>query len=302
MSFENLIGNEKIKKELIEILKTNSVVHSYMFIGQEGIGKKKFATEFAKMILCSSESNQTCNTCSSYIKFLSGNHPDYFCIEPDGNTMKIAQIRSLQENIYEKPILSDKKVYIINDADKMTTEAQNALLKTLEEPPEYVVIILIVSNENILLTTIKSRCMRINFNNIEKQELVKYIKQNNIISNPSENIVEFCNGSLAKLEKVKDKLEEYEFLQANFEKLLKKQEKSIIDVLNNFELLYKNKDDIQSFLEYIIVITYNLIKNNEIEKKYISAIDIIENARRKLNSNSNYDMTIDEMLLKLWEI
>ena len=302
MGFEKLIGNKKIKKELEEIIKTNSIVHSYMFVGQEGIGKKQFAIEFAKMILCTSENQNKCKECDSCKKFLSKNNPDYSYIEPDGSSMKISQIRQMQESIYQKPIISNKKVYIINDADKMTTEAQNALLKTLEEPPEYVIIILIVSNEAVMLTTIKSRCMRINFSNIEEQDILNYIIKNDIIKNPSNEIIEFCNGSFAKLEKLKNNIENYQTLQAAYTKIITKEYKDIIEVFNNCSILYQEKEDIQSLLEYIIVITYNLTKSEKIDKKYLSAISIIENARRKLNSNSNYDMTIDEMLLKLWEI
>ena len=104
------------------------------------------------------------DNCSSCVKFNSSNNPDFVLIEQDGNSIKIAQIREMQENVYTKPIVSRKKVFIINDSDKMTEEAQNSLLKTLEEPPEYIIIILITANENKLLNTIKSRCLKISFN------------------------------------------------------------------------------------------------------------------------------------------
>ena len=165
MSFNNIIGNEKIKSYLQEFINNKAISHSYLFSGQDGIGKKLFAREFAKMILCLSD-NKPCNSCSSCIKFDSNNNPDFLQIEPDGNSIKISQIREMQKNVYEKPILSNKKVFIIDESEKMTEEAQNSLLKTLEEPPEYMVIILISSNENKLLNTIKSRCLKINFLNI----------------------------------------------------------------------------------------------------------------------------------------
>ena len=154
MSFENIIGNKKIKSEFIETIKNNTLSHSYLFVGQEGIGKKLFAKELAKMALCLSNANGFKKTvldqeenvinndntnvigndnCSSCVKFDSSNNPDFVLIEPDGNSIKIAQIREMQENVYTKPIVSRKKVFIINDSDKMTEEAQNSLLKTLEE-------------------------------------------------------------------------------------------------------------------------------------------------------------------------
>ena len=143
--FEKIIGNDKIKKEIEKSVKETKTSHSYLFIGTEGIGKKLIAKEFAKMLLCLNE-NKYCNNCKSCIEFNSNNNPDFLYIEPKENSLKIEQIRELQKKIQEKPIISTNKVYIINDADKMTQEAQNCLLKTLEEPPDYATIILIGAN------------------------------------------------------------------------------------------------------------------------------------------------------------
>ena len=126
--FYNIIGNNDIKQKLKKSLEQNKVSHSYLFIGKQGIGKKLIAKDFAKGILESE---------------LYENNPDLLYIEPDGNSIKIEQIRQIQKEIQEKPIVSNKKVCIIDDADKMTKEAQNCLLKTLEEPPTYTTIILV---------------------------------------------------------------------------------------------------------------------------------------------------------------
>ena len=173
MSFSNIIGNEKIKNILIKSISNNTVLHSYMFIGSNGIGKKMIAKQFAKMVLCENSGADSgfeeCDNCKSCIEFNSGNNPDFICIEPDGKNIKIEQIREMQTKVVEKPVNSKKKIYIIDDADLMTKEAQNCLLKTLEEPPEYIVIILIVSNESKILTTIKSRCMKLFFEKINDE-------------------------------------------------------------------------------------------------------------------------------------
>lgn len=174
--FEKILGNEHIKKQLRKSIKNNQVSHSYLFIGIDGIGKKLLATEFAKAMQCLNE-DKYCNSCKSCIEFDSNNNPDFLYIEPDGNSIKIEQIRDMQKRIQEKPIISEKKVYIINNADKMTVEAQNSLLKTLEEPPEYATIILIGSSENAFLTTIKSRCMILHFNPIEDEKMLHYLQK-----------------------------------------------------------------------------------------------------------------------------
>ena len=178
MNFGNIIGNENVKELLRNSIVTNSLVHSYMFVGPDGIGKSLFAKELAKIILCTSP-KKPCDECSSCIKFNSSNHPDFWVIDSeDGKNIKIGQIRLLQEQISEKPIVSEKKVYIINNADLMTVEAQNCLLKTLEEPPAYATIILVLSNENKLLNTIKSRCTKIAFSKLSNDDLLKYSKLN----------------------------------------------------------------------------------------------------------------------------
>ena len=141
--FEKIIGNERVKKYIETSIKQEKVLHSYLFVGTEGIGKKLVATEFAKQVLCL-EDGKCCNKCKSCIEFESLNHPDFDIIEPDGNSIKIDQIRKMQKKIQEKPIISNKKIYIINNSDKMTKEAQNCLLKTLEEPPQYAIILLII--------------------------------------------------------------------------------------------------------------------------------------------------------------
>ena len=147
--FQNILGNDMMKELLQESIRSGKVSHSYLFIGQAEIGKKMIAEEFAKSILCLNDTKY-CNNCKSCIEFNSHNNPDFFIVMPDGNSIKIEQIRNMQRGIQEKPIISTKKVYIIDNADKMKPEAQNALLKTLEEPPEFVTIILIGENENVV--------------------------------------------------------------------------------------------------------------------------------------------------------
>ena len=109
----------------------------------------------------------------------------------DGKSIIIEQIRYMQEKIAEKPIASNKKVYIINNSDTMTKEAQNCLLKTLEEPPEYAVIILVLANENNMLNTIKSRCTKIMFNPLSKEEIIHYFNSNGL-EMPNERTLKLC--------------------------------------------------------------------------------------------------------------
>ena len=293
--FEDIIGNQQVKEELTKIIEEKKILHSYMFVGIEGIGKQMIAKKFAQMILCTNGGRKGCNTCKSCIEFTSNNNPDFLYIEPDGNNIKIEQIRYLQRKIQEKPIISNRKVYIINDADKMTTEAQNCLLKTLEEPPEYSTIILIGSNQNLFLNTIKSRCMIISFKPIEAELIKKYLEEKYEMFNTSSSMVETFQGSIGKAIILKDKKEQYEKIEMMIKNLDKK---DIIDILNLGEEIYKSKDDIIDILEYINVILLKLAKE---EAKYVKCINIVEDTKKRLKQNANYDMCIDNMILNMWE-
>lgn len=303
MIFESLIGNNKIKNELKETIKSNNLPHSYLFVGVDGIGKKLFAREFAKAALCISNNNEQkpCNICSSCIKFEGENNPDYKEIGPDGNSIKIAQIRELQERIYEKPIASGRKVIVIDDSDKMTEEAQNGLLKTLEEPPDYAVLILVATNENKLLNTIKSRCLKIGFLPIPDEEIKRYL-QNKQEQMPSENILKLCAGSLGKLAKISENLSLYNEVENATLKLISGQIKNMVEMFNSFQVLYDNKENIFELLDYVIVLVYNyIIENVEFSTKWLKAVATIEKIKNKLNSNTNFDMCIDELLLNIFE-
>ena len=293
--FENIIGNDKIKNELTNLVKQNKYSHSYIFHGTEGIGKKLIAKEFAKMILCLGK-EKYCNTCKSCLEFLSNNNPDFYEIIPDGNNIKIEQIREMQKKVVEQPIISKNKVYIIDNADLMTREAQNCLLKTLEEPPEFVTIILIGSNESNFLSTIKSRCTILRFENIEPSKIEKYLKEKFGIQEVPKSIIEAANGSIGKAELLKDKQELYIAIDTVLENIEKM---DLIDTLKNADIIYKSQDEKNEILEYINI---KFLKKAKENLKYLKCIDIVEETKKRLKANSNYNMSIDNMLISIWEV
>jgi len=296
MNFNELIGNEKIKQNLIKTLNNKTISHSYMFVGTKGIGKKEFAKEFARGILCIDEQNKLCGRCKSCIEFVNSNNPDYYEIglEEEETSIKIEAIRQMQKRVQELPIVSNRKVYIIDDSECLTKEAQNCLLKTLEEPPEFVTIILIVSNENKILNTIKSRCLKIYFNDLSNEELSKYISENLEHNKFTESMLKACGGSIGKAKQISDKKEIYESLEQIFNNI---ESYSLLDVMPKVEFLYKSKDEIQDILEYLNTI---FIKKARENIKYIEYIKYIEQAKININLNCNYDMSIDNLIFKIF--
>ena len=179
----------------------------------------------------------------------------------------------------------------------MTKEAQNSLLKTLEEPPEYIVIILIASNSDMILNTIKSRCTKIVFDKLKEKE-IKEILNNTEFNNIkiSENMYDFFDGSIGKALQILERKEQYE----NIEEFISKIKNS-----SNLDLITMNKEtftkeEINGLLEYCIVLLFNLGKKEK-DIKYLNSAKIIHETKIRINSNSNFDMSIDNMLFKLWE-
>ena len=176
----------------------------------------------------------------------------------------------------------------------MTKEAQNCLLKTLEEPPEFACLILISSNENMILNTIKSRCMKIKFRNIENDILYNYAKDILGYSEISDNLLKTFDGSIGKaisLKENQDKYLEVEQIISNIEN------KDIIFILSNSKAIY-DKENIFDILDYMTVSMYSKAKEN---KKYLNCLKYISETLVRLKANGNFDMNIDSLLLNIWE-
>lgn len=258
--------NAGIEELLKNTIRADKIVNGYMFSGNGVTKNYEYAKEFAKMILCLDTKDNCCAKCKSCIMFEEDNNPDYFEINKEqAESIKIDEIREMQAKVLEKPIISKRKVYIINNAEKMTVEAQNCLLKTLEEPPEFITIILVSNNENTILATIKSRCTKVVFTEEIQQEIT---------------------------EENKARFETLEKIFGNVEKYLS------IDLLNKIDILYNDKENIFENLDYINTI---LVRQAKKDTKYLDYIDYVEETKNKLKSNSNYDMCIDNLILKIWE-
>lgn len=293
MKFSDIVGNSDAKEYLIKSIKEKHILHSYLFIGTEGVGKLLIAKEFAKSILCLEESDDEC-TCKSCISFKGNNNPDFYLINESGENIKIDTIRKITSKIIEKPIVSKRKVYIINDFEKMTKEAQNSLLKTLEEPPEFITMILISSNENIILNTIKSRCMILKFKNIEDDVLYDFLVNKMNYGEISKNLLKSFDGSIGKALKLQNNKDKYKQIDLLIDDLNKN---DLIDIMQKAKIVY-DKDIIFEILDYIIVCLYSKSVENE---KYLNCIKYVNKCINRLKANSNFDMSIDDMIINIWE-
>ena len=163
VNFDQIRGHQKILELLTRVVHAKRLAHAYVFSGLEGIGKRLIARALAKKILCSSGGEKSCGTCSSCIQVDRASHPDLMMIEPEKGVITIESIRNLKRELSRKSFSGGYKVCLIDEADKMNLQAENALLKTLEEPTPDTVIILVTGKPYRLLPTVLSRCQHLKF-------------------------------------------------------------------------------------------------------------------------------------------
>ena len=309
MYFDKIRGQRFAKKYLSNSIKSNMISHAYMFEGPSGVGKNTMARELAATLL---EMENLFNS------------PDYIEITPDGNSIKIAQIRKLQSDILVKPYKS-YKIYVIDEAQKMTVEAQNALLKTLEEPPKYAIIILITNNKESLLDTIKSRCEIIKFTPIPLVEVADYLTQTGVDKNRASLLANFSRGSMQKAIELSES-EDFHIMREEVQKYVETfLTGSMLDIMDIQSSIEKYKDNITNVLDLLVnyfrdimMVKENVdssmiinldrlvfIKNMSTKITYSQLskiIDIIEETKNKLRSNCNFNISIQVMTLNIYEV
>jgi len=195
--FDQILGHERQKNVLSRALANGRIAHAYLFHGPEGIGKRLVALALARAIVC--DEQRGCGNCVACRKIDHQNHPDLHILEPDGNSIKIEQVRSIQRDLNLKPLESPRKICLIDEAELMTVGAANSLLKTLEEPRGDTLIILLSSQPNRLLETIRSRCQAIPFTRHPNSRIQAELeKQLGIEATESHILAALSEGSFKK--------------------------------------------------------------------------------------------------------
>ncbi len=323
-NFENIIGHEQNIEHLENAIENGQVSHAYIFNGEDGIGKMTTAKAFVKALLC--ESKNSCGTCQSCIQIDSGNHPDVIYVTHEKAGITVDDIRDqVNQSVFVKPYSSDYKVYIIDEADKMNAAAQNALLKTIEEPPVYAVIILLSNNKESFLETIVSRCVVLNFGPLKESQVREYLNSHYDNMNGREDLaVSYSMGNIGKAKKViesDDFNEQKDFclnLMANLEKW------DIHEILLSLKQMASYKDYIYDLLDImtiyyrdILILKVTGLPNKTVFKEKFSVmknqsiylsfegidtiIKEIEKAKIRLKANVNFDVTLELLLFVMKE-
>ncbi len=323
MSWQNIKGHKFQKEYLQKVVSSGKIAHAYLFVGKEGIGKKLCALEFAKLLNCSSsDQNGSCDKCRSCTLIERGTHPDFLKIVPEGETLKIDQIREFNKWIHYKPLEGKYRVGVIEDITFMTEEAANCILKTLEEPPPKSVIILTSPGIRNFPYTLVSRCSILHFAPLPTKTIESFlIEKRNIPPKKALFAAQKAQGSINKALQILEKGKKiYRFIE-EFSTL--SSISSLLSLGNELLSSETNLQEVLSFLELYLrdLLVYSKYKERELlyfteleekiikvinnknfsEKKFYNLIEEIEQLNRDINSNVNQDAALIHFLLEFKE-
>lgn len=325
--FKDIVGNEQIIEHLQNAISMGKVSHAYIINGPQLSGKMMIAEAFARALQCEKEGTDGCGECKSCHQADDHNHPDIIYVSHEKpNNISVDDIRTqLNNDIVIKPYSSKYKIYIVDEAEKMNQQAQNALLKTIEEPPAYAVIMLLTTNADSFLQTIRSRCITLNMKSVKDEVIKAYLMNKKHIPDYQADIsVAFAQGIVGKAVKLASS-DEFNELKESALSLIKR-----LDDIDLYELgaavkqIAEYKLKVQDYFDLIMVwyrdVLYMKATNDvnglifkdevyDIKKQAakhsyqgIEAIlEALEKAKIRINANVNFDLVIELLLMTIKE-
>ena len=325
--FIDIIGQEQMKEHFQNAILLKKVSHAYIISGERFSGKEYIADIFAMALQCEKGESEPCQECHSCKQALSQNHPDIIRITHEKpNSIGVEDIRSqINNDVMIKPYSGSKKIYIVNEGEVMTAQAQNALLKTLEEPPEYAVILILTTNEEAMLPTILSRCIVLHMKPVEDAKIKNFLMETMEVPNYKADVcAAFARGNIGKA-KMLASSEDFDKIKEEALILLKYiKDMEISEVIAAIKKITEFKLDINDYLD-ILAIWYrdvllfkatndvnHLIFKDEIQyirkvadKSAYEGIEIIlnamEKAKARLKANVSLELTMELLLLTIKE-
>lgn len=326
-SFKDVVGHKNIINYIKNAVQEDKVSHAYILNGARGSGKKMLAALFGETLLCEKQGPEPCNKCHSCRQVDSGNHPDLIRVRHEKpNTISVDEIRmQVNNDIMIRPYKGPYKVYIIAEADQMTQQAQNALLKTIEEPPEYAVIFLLTENAEQLLPTITSRCVMLNLRNIKDTLIKKYLMEKLEVPDYKADIcTAFAQGNVGRAIMLAESEHFNEIREEAVQLLSHIHEMELDEIAGAVKRIKEYKLEIDDYLDIIMiwyrdVLLYKATKDVDkvIFKELIPAIreqakkssyegielilEKLESAKARLRANVNFDLVMELLFLTIKE-
>lgn len=327
MNFNSIIGQPVLVASLQRAVHEDMAANGYIFCGPKGSGKSLAADVFAKALNCTGEDHlKPCGSCLSCRKFESGNHPNVDYIRPSGASIKIKQIREIISEVAKKPYENGYKVVVLEEADKMTQDAQDAFLKTLEEPPENTVFVLLAQNPNALLSTVLSRCQVFYMRKLTKQQIESFLSANPAFD--KEQIAfaaAAANGIIGRAVEILTNKEQQE-LQKRYVQLTERiAGKSYTEASAAVAELADSKDGAEQLLDFLLLWYRDILLIKQGCEKHVlihsdqtdiierqaamldenrlnRIIDVIKRTISYVNHNVGAKNSLDSMLLNIMEV
>ena len=327
LGFNDILGHEQIKDHFRNAVQTGKVSHAYILSGEAGMGRKSLANAFALNLLCEKGLPDPCMQCHACKQVLAGSHPDLIYVTHEKPaSIGVDDIREqINDTILVRPYSSYYKIYIVDEAEKMTVQAQNALLKTIEEPPSYAVILRLTTNPDAFLPTILSRCVQLKLKPLKDVVVKEYLIQSlGVEESQAEIYAAFARGNLGKAIHLAES-EDFKRMYDEILHMLKHlKEADISELLDYIHKLREENLDIYSCLDFMQmwyrdVLMYKTTKdiNLLIFKDEFSTIksmstvsgyeglerilEAIDKARIRLDANVNTELVMELMLLTMKE-
>lgn len=326
-SFKDVVGHKDILKYISSAVENNRVSHAYILNGERGSGKKMLANLFAMTLLCETGDNEPCGKCHSCKQAESGNHPDIIRVTHEKpNSISVDDIRTQVNNAVDiKPYQGPYKVYIIPQADMMTPQAQNAILKTIEEPPSYAVFLLLTENAETLLPTINSRCVMLKLRNIKDTLIKKYLMENlEIPDYKADMCTAFAQGNMGRAIMLANSDHFNEIREEAVQLLKHISEMELNEIVAAVKNISVYKLEITDYLDIIMiwyrdVLLYKATKEidkvvfkdqlqsikEQARKSSYEGIELIleslEKAKARLKANVNFDLVMELLFLTIKE-
>lgn len=325
--FTEIVGHKEIIKHLQNSISLGKVSHAYIIGGEAGSGKNLLASAFAMTLQCEKKGIDPCLECSSCKRSLSNNHPDIIYVTHEKpNSIGIEDVRTqIIDDVAIKPYCSSYKIYIVNAAEKLTLQAQNALLKTIEEPPAYAVIILLTSNLDALLPTITSRCVKLSLRPVNETMVKEYLMEQMHLPDYQASVnAAFSQGNIGKAKQMAESDEFSVLFERALYILKKSKEMELHEVVDRVKELATDKESVYEYLDLFImyfrdVLLYkatrdvdgvvfknqlNSIKDRARESSYEGIekiIDAIGKAKERLHANVNFDLAMELLFMTIRE-
>ena len=325
--FQDILGHEMIKDHFRKAIENHTVSHAYILAGEEGMGRKSLANAFAMTLLCEKGLKEPCMECHSCKQMLSDNHPDVIHVTHEKpGSIGVDDIRKqINDTIMIKPYSSYYKIYMVDEAEKMTVQAQNALLKTIEEPPSYAVIILMTTNPDAFLPTILSRCIQLKLKPLRDYVVKGYLVEKlGVPVEKAEVYAAFARGNLGKAIHIASSEEFGELYRAVLTLLKNIKNMDLPALLEFIKKLQEDHLDINECLDFMQlwyrdILMYKVTKDMNLlifkdEYKTVSEIcshssyegleavlEAIDKAKQRLDANVNTELALELMLLTMKE-